>query len=60
MYDQCCNNQPVARMTYDCGNGETDTWLVCEYHLSDPEKEFFQRHVVKKEMIQQVPVEAVS
>lgn len=52
-FDQCCPNMPVEKVTYDCGKGETQSLLLCEYHAHDdtPETEHWRRFVIKREAI---------
>jgi hypothetical protein len=52
-YDHCCKNIPVERVTFDCGRGEEEVLLLCEYHAHDdsPETEHWRKFVLKREAI---------
>jgi hypothetical protein len=47
-YLRCCQNHPSSIVTYDNGDGSTETLLVCDQHL---EEEAFRRDIIKKDPI---------
>jgi len=50
-YPRCCKNQPIFLNTYDCGEAENQTILVCEEHMKDFG---FSQFIIKQEKVEDV------